>query len=179
MKRYLFPIVGILAISLLVVFWYFEKGTDNQSATATPNLERQTACEQFLTIALFPDDNAKNEFMEKCLRGEPVLPGDIGDSNSETETVVAPPLVEIPVPAQVGAGCAIGGCSQQICGEAGQVEDVATTCEWRDEYACYSESRCEKQADGQCGWTETAGFKQCLATVAISADENLEVFNNQ
>ncbi len=175
MKRYIFPIVGILAMTLFVTFWYFEKRVDNQDVTAAPNPERQAACEQFLTVALFPDDGSAETFMESCLRGDPVLPGDIEES-PVGDVVVAPPMGEGPDnKPYVGAGCAIGGCSQQICGEAGEVEDVATTCEWKEEYACYAASRCEKQASGQCGWTETENFNQCLANAAASASSSGEV----
>ena len=124
--------------------------------------ERQTACENFLTVALFPDDGSAERFLEACLRGDPVLPG---EQNEEGE-VIAPPLVENPpVEPQVAPGCAVGGCSSQICGEEGEVEGVVTTCEWRSEYACYVESRCERQASGQCGWTETAEYTQCMKNI--------------
>jgi len=56
-------------------------------------------------------------------------------------------------------GCYIGGCSQQICSDE---PDVVSTCEYRPEYACYGSATCERQADGKCGWTETASLKACL-----------------
>ena len=39
-----------------------------------------------------------------------------------------------------------------------------TTCEWREEYACYKPpvGICEVQNNGQCGWTETDELKSCL-----------------
>lgn len=61
-----------------------------------------------------------------------------------------------------GAGCVIGGCSSQLCVDAGK-GDIATTCEWTEAYACYQTAQCEKQASGQCGWTETKELNQCLA----------------
>jgi hypothetical protein len=60
-----------------------------------------------------------------------------------------------------GAGCKIGGCSAQICVDDTS-EDVVSTCEWREEYACYRTARCEKQASGKCGWTQTDEFVACL-----------------
>ena len=57
-------------------------------------------------------------------------------------------------------GCYIGGCSSQICSED---PDVISTCEWFEEYACYRNATCERQADGQCGWTETESLQQCIA----------------
>jgi hypothetical protein len=60
-------------------------------------------------------------------------------------------------------GCAVAGCSQQLCVSADEAATIVTTCEFRAEYACYREASCEPQADGQCGWTETAELNQCLA----------------
>jgi hypothetical protein len=60
-------------------------------------------------------------------------------------------------------GCAVAGCSQQLCVSAEEAATIVTTCEFRAEYACYREASCEPQADGQCGWTETAELNQCLA----------------
>jgi hypothetical protein len=40
---------------------------------------------------------------------------------------------------------------------------VISTCEWRDEYACYQTATCERQPDGQCGWTSTPELDACLA----------------
>ena len=56
-------------------------------------------------------------------------------------------------------GCYKGGCSGQICSDD---PSVITTCEYRAEYACYKTARCERQANGQCGWTETQELQICL-----------------
>lgn len=61
----------------------------------------------------------------------------------------------------VANGCAVGGCSSQLCGEAG--DELMSTCEYRAEYACYKEASCERQSDGRCGWTQTTELAQCLA----------------
>ena len=55
-------------------------------------------------------------------------------------------------------GCMVTGCSGQVCADG----DVVTTCEYRAEYACYEQAVCERQADGQCGWTLTAAIGRCL-----------------
>lgn len=60
-------------------------------------------------------------------------------------------------------GCAVAGCSQQLCVSAAEASTIVTTCEYRSEYACYREASCEPQADGKCGWTQTPELKQCLA----------------
>lgn len=55
--------------------------------------------------------------------------------------------------------CYVGGCSSQICSDQ---DGVITTCEWKDEYACYQTATCERQPDGLCGWTPTAELDACL-----------------
>lgn len=59
------------------------------------------------------------------------------------------------------SGCTVGGCSGTLCTESG--EDMASTCEYRDEYACYKQSTCERQSSGKCGWTQNDLFKACMA----------------
>ncbi len=60
------------------------------------------------------------------------------------------------------AECFVGGCSGQICSEN---EGVISTCEFRPEYACYQTATCERQAGGECGWTETPELDACLADI--------------
>lgn len=60
-------------------------------------------------------------------------------------------------------GCAVAGCSGQLCVSADEAGTIMTTCEFRAEYACYKKASCEPQANGKCGWTQTAELTQCLA----------------
>ncbi|MBI5645262.1 hypothetical protein HY970_04185 [Candidatus Kaiserbacteria bacterium] len=62
----------------------------------------------------------------------------------------------------VGEGCALAGCSSIVCASAEDASTIITTCEYRAEYACYKTARCEKQANGTCGWTQTNELKSCL-----------------
>ena len=55
--------------------------------------------------------------------------------------------------------CIKTGCSSQVCAD----HDVITTCEFRPEYACYKKAACERQADGDCGFTKTPELTACLA----------------
>jgi hypothetical protein len=57
--------------------------------------------------------------------------------------------------------CRVGGCSGQLC--VGPGEPDITTCEWREEYACYRSAECTAQANGRCGWTQTPELLACLA----------------
>jgi hypothetical protein len=59
-------------------------------------------------------------------------------------------------------GCFVGGCSGQICSDQ---PDVSSTCEFREEYACYAKARCERQLSGQCGWTETPEYQICINAI--------------
>ena len=63
--------------------------------------------------------------------------------------------------APAATDCFVGGCSSQVCSDQ---EGVITTCEWRDEYACYqdADAKCERQPTGECGWTPTAELQVCL-----------------
>jgi len=65
-------------------------------------------------------------------------------------------------PAQyVSDDCKLSGCGGFLC--IGKDDaDQATTCEWKDPYACYFSARCEKQANGLCGWTMTSELSACL-----------------
>jgi hypothetical protein len=55
--------------------------------------------------------------------------------------------------------CIKTGCSMEICAE----ETMMSTCEYRPEYECYKRAACERQANGNCGFTKTAELTSCLA----------------
>lgn len=61
--------------------------------------------------------------------------------------------------ASAGGACMKTGCSGQLCSD----QNLASTCEYRPEYACYQSAECKRQADGRCGWTETAALTACLS----------------
>jgi hypothetical protein len=62
------------------------------------------------------------------------------------------------------AGCAIGGCSSQLCGEKAFIDRIATTCEWWPHYACYLEARCGRFGPGgACAWEQAPELLACLA----------------
>lgn len=63
----------------------------------------------------------------------------------------------------VANGCAVAGCSAQLCVSAEEAAQVITTCEFKAEYVCYREAHCAPQADGKCGWSQTPELKRCLA----------------
>lgn len=63
-------------------------------------------------------------------------------------------------PSATSGSCHVGGCSGQLCVDA--KDDGISTCEWREEYACYQKATCERQKSGSCGWTETKALRACL-----------------
>ena len=58
------------------------------------------------------------------------------------------------------APCQVGGCSGQLCTDE---PGMATTCEWREEYACYKTATCARGTNGKCGWVKTETLNNCLA----------------
>jgi hypothetical protein len=55
--------------------------------------------------------------------------------------------------------CHRTGCSGEVCSD----REVVTICEWRPEYACFHDAVCTRQESGECGWTETPEFEQCVS----------------
>ena len=66
------------------------------------------------------------------------------------------------VPGLHANGCAVAGCSGQLCVSADEAAGIVSTCEYRTEYGCYKEASCEPQVDGKCGWTQTTALQACL-----------------
>ena len=72
--------------------------------------------------------------------------------------------------------CRAAGCSGQLCVSAIEADNIITTCEYRAEYACYKTAKCERQSDGNCGWTQSGALKQCLTSPpSLEGEGNLEV----
>ncbi len=63
---------------------------------------------------------------------------------------------------QADTDCATGGCSGEICGVAGLIEDVASPCLVRDYYQCYQYTSCGC-VRGQCKWKENPNFNKCFS----------------
>lgn len=72
------------------------------------------------------------------------------DVQKKTSATVPPPIVE---------KCYVGGCSSEICSAE---PDVASNCIYKEEFMCYKTATCERQSNGQCGWTQTNTLKMCL-----------------
>ena len=54
--------------------------------------------------------------------------------------------------------CFKTGCSSEVCAD----RNVITTCIFRPEFACYQKAICARQANGECGFTQTPELAACL-----------------
>lgn len=90
----------------------------------------------------------------------------VPESPAEAPVYTPPSTTSTPI-APAKGGCYVGGCSSQLCSDT---PDMASTCEWRESYACYQNQTCERQSNGTCGWTETESLKQCLANPSSEAE---------
>jgi hypothetical protein len=68
-----------------------------------------------------------------------------------------------------GEGCVRAGCSDHLCVEEGM--DIASTCEWRPVYECYQQATCERQENGQCGFTPTHDLVECIPQHGLCDDD--------
>lgn len=58
--------------------------------------------------------------------------------------------------------CIRGGCSGELCVDA-ESGGMASACVWRPEFQCYASfGKCERQPDGNCGWTQSDALKGCI-----------------
>jgi len=57
--------------------------------------------------------------------------------------------------------CLAGGCSGQLCIPRDEADSVVSTCEWRDEYACYREDDCICK-NSKCQWEGNEAFSECI-----------------
>ncbi len=70
----------------------------------------------------------------------------------------------------VQAQCHVGGCSGEICSDQ---EGMVSNCMYREAYGCYKSTgaKCERQATGKCGWTETSALTMCIKTADAQGSE--------
>ncbi|MDB5204518.1 MAG: hypothetical protein JWP09_546 [Candidatus Taylorbacteria bacterium] len=78
------------------------------------------------------------------------------DATATTATII----VKKNNPPTVSQGaCYVGGCSSEVCSDQ---KGIVSTCIYREEYACYKTATCERQTNGNCGWTETTALTTCI-----------------
>lgn len=86
----------------------------------------------------------------------------------EEETVTVAPVA----PSAPAKRCYVSGCSGQLCSST---EGMMSTCEYKEEYACYQTATCEVQATGECGWTETDKLNSCQANAGMATQAGVEL----
>jgi eight-cysteine-cluster-containing protein len=64
----------------------------------------------------------------------------------------------------VDVDCSTGGCSNQLCGKKGEIENIVTTCEWKEEYDCLRLTQCNC-IENKCQWEQTKEYQDCLAKI--------------
>lgn len=103
---------------------------------------------------------------EQCARlGFPIMESYPRQCRAGGKTFIEDINVNKPVNANkntISPECKISGCSGQLCVNTDS-PDIITTCEYRPEYACYKTARCEKQSDGNCGWTQAPELLSCIS----------------
>ncbi|MFQ5751274.1 MAG: hypothetical protein ACE5HI_04690 [bacterium] len=88
------------------------------------------------------------------------------DTNQAQEADEAEKIISVPLPPGEGGKrlpegiCRPTGCSGEICADKDM--PVFSICLWKPEYACYRDAKCERQPDGECGWTKTLDLLSCL-----------------
>lgn len=89
-----------------------------------------------------------------------------GTSILEKDYVIVFDVVKVSVPVvqPIAGKCFVGGCSGEVCSDK---SGVVSNCMYRPDYGCYVNAKCERQTDGQCGWTKTEELKACLQTATM------------
>ena len=130
---------GTVRVALLVV-----SGMGTSTNTMALGDEITTEAETITFVAADPD---------------PISTSSISKEAYRLTFMVTKRSIEEIAPSLPAKKCYVGGCSAQLCTDE---EGVASTCEYRESYACYQNATCEVQPSGECGWTETAELTSCL-----------------
>lgn len=122
-----------------------------------------TAGGDWMTTDFVPFEATVTFAKPASIRGELVLkkdnPSDLRELDDELRIPIAfSQTAEYQEPEPPQTECIVTGCSGQVCAS----EEMTTTCEYKEEYACYEQARCEVQESGECGWTFTDEFNQCV-----------------
>lgn len=93
--------------------------------------------------------------------GTLLLAGVIGSFwyQNQVDIISQPPTTGVEVSNSVKPACVVTGCSSEVCSD----QEVMTTCVYKEEYVCYEYAKCERQPGGDCGWTKTDEYSECLS----------------
>jgi hypothetical protein len=120
-----------------------KKGASTQVIELRKSILTETEIISLLAVAPYPN------------KGGAILASDYSVTFEVTKRLTSiPPSKPI-----VQGACYVGGCSSELCSDK---PGTVSNCIYRSEFACYKETKCERQVSGQCGWTQTDAFKVCL-----------------
>lgn len=90
-------------------------------------------------------------------------PFELFESEAECRSACSAPAAEC----AVDTDCIVSGCSGQVCAP----EPVITTCEFREEFACFQDPSVTTCGcnEGQCAWNATPELAECLAAVGAAS----------
>jgi len=138
-RKHIIFLALLLALIAAGLGMAFKKSGEQLLATTVPNQTQQ--------LYLYGEEPPAY-FVE-----EPITP-------PQQQTTIAPHQTQPSPTTPAGNGCYVSGCSGQICSDS----PVVTTCEFHDAYSCYQSdiTTCERQSNGNCGWTQTTALAQCM-----------------
>ncbi len=147
-------LIGLLIICLVGIFYQVSEAPHLTTDPASYDKENKPTTDRETDLV-----TATNTDLNTATPTEP----------STDITVTTPdssPAIPETLPPTPSLSCVRAGCSGQLCVSSDQA-DIVSTCEWREEYACYQEATCEQQADGQCGFTPSATLSACLSNPTL------------
>jgi hypothetical protein len=172
------PTVNARVTSPLVVkgeargFWFFEASfpislVDEKGKSVGEKFA--TADGDWMTEKYVPFSGEINFTVEIDTPGFVVFKKDNPSGDPERDAEIRVPVIFVakasttPIvsPKPITKKCIIGGCSSQLCTDSAK-GPMMSTCEYREEYACYKSAVCEVQATGECGWRQTPALSACL-----------------
>lgn len=115
-----------------------------------------------------PTPSAINSFDDCVEAGNPIMESYPMQCRTPDGHIYVQAIEKTPAapahPVQVSPACVVAGCSAQLCIEKAEADAGGgmSTCEYRAEYGCYKNATCERQQNGQCGWTQSDALTQCL-----------------
>ena len=154
-------ILGFIMIILVGVGGYY-LGINHSKLSIEPTVVPSIMPTTFLSpLPLQPEETGCSYDAKICSDGTVVLrTGPNCEYTLCPEDNLGPPIELTPVPNT--KGCSTGGCSGELCTEATD-DPLMSTCQYKEEYICLKRSRCERQSNGKCGWTQTPEYTQCLS----------------
>ncbi len=144
--------------------WFFEASFPIKLLDASGKEVAQgiaQAKREWMTTEFVPFEAVLTFTIPTVGQGTLVLQKDNPSGLLENDDVLRIPITFEKAPTgtpEVAKACVVSGCSGQICAD----EEMMSTCEFREEYACYKNAKCERQTSGKCGWTETAALRTCI-----------------